>query len=252
MKFTETIARAMLVLACASAADAEVIALFDGPDDTAAHTAFFDVTNGDSWADEAGGTDFAGAYLTNVGGISVTDQNSFVRTNQTGAAAADGDTLAKSIAGGWFHSFTLTTSATETLTDVEITADYWMSRGHSAVTSNLSILNNIDGFADGSEIGTISVGGGADNVNTPITSATFALPDLGTNSSMEVRLYFWDNSAVNNRIHRVDRVLVNATVAAVPEPSALGLLALTAAGLIFRQRRRQASCPSPRQTDART
>ncbi|MEN8847177.1 MAG: PEP-CTERM sorting domain-containing protein [Akkermansiaceae bacterium] len=72
--------------------------------------------------------------------------------------------------------------------------------------------------------------------NDAITAHTFDFTDFASSSATEFRLYAWGGTNANTGV-RLDDIVLNGTVVAIPEPSSAVLLSLAGLGLLKRRRR---------------
>jgi len=167
----------------------------------------------------------AGAFSDGSGsvGISSSSDTIFTRAGATGTSATDGDTLAEAIASDSYFSFTLTADGSDLPLD-SLSLDYWVTSPSTTFDYSVYVLSNLAGFTDGNQHGVATLPAGS----IPSNAATqqyfeIDISSLGTllnGNSVEFRLYFVDNTADTNRIHRVD----NVTISAPAPPSPGGLL----------------------------
>jgi hypothetical protein len=214
----------LISVTCAFCANAQIHVTYD-----------FDDTNdlaGPSFLGlNAAGSDFtAGAFTggnTNLPpGISATSGTAFTRTFSTGATTADGNSLADAVANDAYWSFTLTASGGD-LSLVNFGFDYFATSIFG--TFSTALMSDAGGFADGSEIGIAQITSNAGDTFGFDISSLGTLPD---GDSIEFRLYQFDASTSQSRIHRLDNLVVG-----VPEPTTFALAGLGLAGLlVFRKR----------------
>ena len=107
-----------------------------------------------------------------------------------------------------------------------------LSNGNAAFVSGIDLRSSVDDYA--TSIGTVTQGVGG------FTAQSISLASLGTTTGpVTFRLYLFDNPAGTNggNDSKLDTVVVNGTVAAVPEPASLGLLGLGGVALLGRRRK---------------
>ena len=128
-----------------------------------------------------------------------------------------------------------------------MTLDYGYTRNGSfdGKTFKVYLLTSIDGFVDSADIaGSEELTVGA-NTGTPVYPIIGGSIDLSgaqfqnITTTTEFRFYLSDDTGGSDYIHRIDNVVLNGTVTAVPEPSSLALLGAGAALLAAALRRRK-------------
>jgi hypothetical protein len=163
-----------------------------------------------------------------------------VRTNATGDLAADGDTLAESIANASYVTFTLTNSSGSDYSLSSLAFDIWNENAR-ANPSFFSVfgMSNQSAFTDGNEFGsftvtdtTVGTSAGAAN---PASLNLSSLSTLTNGTAIVFRLYVADDTDINDNIYRIDNIVVNGAV--IPEPSSLLLSGLAGLVLLLRRRR---------------
>lgn len=165
----------------------------------------------------AGSFTVGNALVGSSAGIDSVTQTAFAQSSIT----PDSATLA--ISAGSYFSFTLTPEAGYALNLSALIFDtvYNGSLSSGVLTANYFVRSSLDGFST--------------NIATPIaqlyapsSSSSFTLReiDLSSNSSyqgivstIEFRIYVYDNSTSPDRIIRLDNVTLNGATPAIPEPS---------------------------------
>ena len=190
-------------------------------------------TDGATGSDITFGAFTGGASAPSVSG---TSNVVFARTNATGAATGDGDSLADAITNANYATITVTAGANDIALE-SFEFNYWFTSGFGGGDFRTYVTSDIAGFTDGNEHGFGQV---LDN-SRPNAGAQVleqidisSLGTLGSGNSVEFRIYFTDNSTASNRIHRVDDVAVIGTI--IPEPSTALLGGLAFLGLLRRHR----------------
>lgn len=226
----------------AYSASAEVVALYNFVDDGGANQATSkDLNVATNALDWTGGPWLAEDGDGNSPGISTSSNTAFGRTEDTGTATADGDTLAEAIADGSYIGFTF--DANGSSTDLNSLAfDHSFTSVFDGGSFSLAVMNSDTGFTDGDELETFTFTFADKNDSNTNVDPVGRFIDLssvaslqGVTGTTEFRFYLYDNSNSQSRINRVANVTLDGDV--VPEPTSLALLGL--GGLCMMSRRRR-------------
>jgi hypothetical protein len=160
----------------------------------------------------------------------------FVRSNVTDEAVSSTSTD--------YVTFTVTANAGYKLNLTNFTFHYsYESQGGvttPAKIATFTVRSSLDGFAAniGTPINRTVTGTGpsfATDANFSLSGATYQ----NLTGPFEIRIYFTDDSELANDVARIDNLMLNGDVVAIPEPSSLWLLAGGGLlGLAVRRRRR--------------
>jgi len=199
-------------------------------------------------------TDIAGS---GGGAASSTTGTGFFRGSDTTGT----NNLTDAIANDEYFSFTIEAPEDCNATNIEISYDWVPTDNDGNTTINYStfLLTDATGFTDADAIGSAF----NDDINNPnsnllvngvnndigelfdetqnVSGELGAGFSLSSGDTLEVRIYFNDNSAGTQRFHRLDNVVVTADLtgaAHVPEPAA-GLMLAGLFGMTVIQRRRK-------------
>lgn len=208
----------------------------------AAVVASYSFTGNTGVSTDVDGSSVAGTF-TGSAGVGFTSNNARFVVNTTGSTALGANTPP----GGSYFEFTIAPGAGQQLALETLSFNFGGSgENNGTFTANLALRSSEDGFA--SNVGSV--------VSTPVVATSTALNPTYTSGSISLtalapvtdstagltfRLYVWDNSNTSPQAVRIDDVILNATVSAIPEPSTyavvIGGLALSATAL----RRRRTS-----------
>ena len=189
--------------------------------------------------------DFAGGSRASLDTEALTTATDWVTTagdvsSLTGTAYANAsvaaDSLAASITGDDYHSFTVEANG-NTLNLENLTFNHSFTNGWPSFTFDVYVMTSATGFTDGDEIATFGFAGDGNHGPIARTVDLSGSEFQGLTSDFETRFYFVDTSTSNQRLHRLDDVKLNAVVAVVPEPSTFALAALGLLGCVLRRRR---------------
>jgi len=186
------------------------------------------------------------------GGVSGTTGTAFARSNST----TGNNTLADAITNDEYFSFTITSPADCTASNISISADWVVTDADTNATVNYSVylMTDMLAFAPGNELDSAAI----DDQNNPASNLlindanndinslfteTQTITGLGgtllAGESLEIRIYYNDNSTSATRFHRFDNIEVTADLAGVPhvpEPST-AILGLCGLAILLRRRR---------------
>ncbi len=152
-------------------------------------------------------------------------------------------TVAAAIGADDYFSFDVTITPGFTLDLNSITASHWTSTASptDSYTSNVAVYYTLNGTDFSSEAVAVKLGEQSTG-NTAVTQHTFS-ENLGGNEALTgtVRFHFvfWDPAGTNleNRVARLDDIIVDGTVTAVPESSMLSIvLSLSLIPVLCRRR----------------
>jgi len=151
--------------------------------------------------------------------------------------------ITSAIAAGDYFSFDLTITSGYTLDLNSVSASIWSSTANAAdtYTTNVAVYYTLNGTSLTSELVAVKLGEYS-SANSTSTARSFT-DNLGGNEALSgsVRFHFvfWDaaNHNLDNRVTRLDNIIVDGTLTSVPEPSALSLSALLLAFPLLRRRR---------------
>jgi len=171
-----------------------------------------------------------------------------VSSDQTGTGNGD-NSIGVAIGANEFHSFTLTPQTGNVLNLSSLTFDAAFYGGASGFNASFALRSSVDSFA--STIGSIFVAP-AQNTSTPtFGSHSIDLSGVvfqGLSSSIEFRIYIFDNTSGNGRYLGLDNVVLNGSLSAVPEPSTYAALSGGVIGLFVALRRKKPQASAPLRT----
>ena len=218
-----------LALMSASVVSADVIAQYAFNGGSAA------VTSSDA---NATGNDFLkGAGFGGNAGFSGSSQSIFVRSTETfGSSISFGN--AKNAED--YFSVTIGANAgyEMDLTSMTFRFGYSSSGGTGNVKTYLT--SELDSYASilGSKELTVPGASGVTYPGTqPVTVDLSGAQFQNLTGVTEFRFYFSDNLNNNDVIHRLDDVVLNGTVSAIPEPGTIGLISAAGVSLLYIRRR---------------
>lgn len=187
----------------------------------------------------AGGSRSTAAAGTGLDGF----VGSYAKTNSSNGVA---DSLADAISLSQYLSFTIT--PTESLNVLSLGFDFAASNNTTSVdpyVGSWGVFSSLTGFTSGDILATNSVST-PKSTGLTATWSSFSVDLSGVSSlqsvavsPIEIRLYFWDNSATSttNLVVRFDEIALTAT-SAIPEPSTYAaLFGVAALGLVLWRRR---------------
>lgn len=212
--------------ACASA-QAVTVASYDFSDGLNATTTDPALTVSAALTVGAGisGFDTTGGLFAVDGAQSGTDGVNLSSLNQA---------LGQGITENNFISFEVDIPAGETVDFTSINFNYSTI---AAFDFAFGVFSSETGFAAGDQLSGQFANGFNDFVlSGPVDLSGNADLQGLTDTSVEFRFYFAENSTSNTRIHNLDNILLEGDITSVPEPSSLGLLSLVAL-MGFRRRR---------------
>ena len=156
------------------------------------------------------------------------NNSGFYQTSRTGAIAQD-DYLSFSVGVDSSYAVGFGSLSFYTLRD---------ATGGAGAPDSYSVFTSQDGFA--TSVGT-DIGGIVATTDTTFTQHTLDLSGFANlqsvTDSTEFRVYMWTTTGIagsSQRQFRLDEVVLDGTV--IPEPAAMGLLGIAAAGLLFSRR----------------
>lgn len=176
-----------------------------------------------------------GPFTNGTGTATLTTSQMRAPTNTTGIAGPDADTLAEAIAQGTYATFTLQTNGVPT--DLSsLTFNHGFQDALVGTSATVAVLTNLTGFGAGDALASYTFAGVAGNTAPIPRSVDLTTQPLLQNltGSVEVRLYFYDNSDTGSRYTIVDDLTLNGVV---PEPAMLGVFGSAFVGLLARRRR---------------
>lgn len=218
----------------ASPASAVVVAAFDftGGSTASTDTSIYSTTSAyDARTADIAAADDPGTGFDDDSAVSSASGNAYMRAHNTPNSSSPAGT-------NFYHEFSITIDglgAGETLNLTSFDFDYFATQISGQFFTG--IYSNVVGYTGtGDKLGTTNITGNAGrSISLGLTSANAvagsSFTGLTNGEIIEFRVVFGDNVSGNQRLHRVDNIVVNGDVVAVPEPSAallggLGLLAL--------------------------
>ena len=171
------------------------------------------------------GTDTAAGLLAINGAQSGTDNTNLTSLNQA---------LGLGITEINFVSFTVGIPAGESVDFTNIDFDYSTV---AAFDFAFGVFSSVTGFAAGDQLaGQFANGFNNFTLSGPVDlSGNAALQGL-TDTSVEFRFYFAENSTSTTRIHNLDNIALEGNITSIPEPSTFGLIGLAALMGLSRRR----------------
>jgi hypothetical protein len=188
--------------------------------------------NSNSTVGELNSSALAFAYAGTDTGRS-SDQNAFVRSNATGSTQAD------ALADTSYLSFTVNAASGYQLNLSSLKFDFGGSSATgSTLESNIVVQSSVGGVGTGNPI----LHEEKKNVTGTPTSfdtgnvITLSASQFQALSSVTFQFRFYDNFDDISHVNRLDNVVLEGTVSAVPEPAALAMVSLGAGALLTRRR----------------
>ena len=174
------------------------------------------------------------SFTLNQSGISTIRGTAFMQVSAT----PEGLNTSTSDA---FHSFQLTVD--ENFWDItSISYEYQITPGFPGLSFTSALYSDRDGFTTPLALFTFNTTDGLDTNIQTVTANLTSNSDfqgLAAGESTEFRMYFADNSTRQSRFHRIHSLQINASPAAIPEPSAAVACILLAGGLATSRIRRR-------------
>jgi hypothetical protein len=180
--------------------------------------------------------------LDNGAGISATDSTYHTTVGNPAPSlrtksSTTTTTESLAVTGDDYYEFTLTPVTGFEVDLTTLTFDY-NKTGSNAHTANFFVRSSIDSFA--STIGSIATVSGT--TTTTFSNASLSLSAAqyqNLTSAVTFRIYMFDNSGGAAETDLLDNVILNGTVAVVPEPSTWAMMVLGAGLLGAAQRFRR-------------
>jgi len=162
-------------------------------------------------------------------GFSGSSNTAYARADATGGTdKTKGDTLAEAITNKAYLSMTITAGASDiTLTDIA-----WSYKGTNVTAAKeftTYLLTESKGFTAADAVGSLMLTSDAEAIANEYPGVKIL-----AGQSEEIRFYLSDKDNNNNNIHRLDKIVITATV---PEPSSAALLGLGGLALMLRRRK---------------
>lgn len=168
------------------------------------------------------------------GGVSSTTETAFNLATETTNSEAG------AISGDDYFTFTITANADTIIDFTQLTVDLGGNGAGSAPSynTNFRLRTSLDNFSAPSLLtdANITTPGGNPIVLTTFTADLSGLSNISSAAPIEFRIYNFDNTDASGRFNRVDNVILEGTVSAIPEPSNYALIVATALGTIFVRR----------------
>lgn len=240
-----------LVLSLAKFSYAAIIVGYDFDDGT--NTATFAATSSDSNVTASlfgTGSGLNDRISSNANALASTldaEGNPFGTANQHSAGSTRDDwgfgtlnSLAAVLADNQFMTFSVSANSGNELDLTSLTFRNRVNRLDRGAT-DYAVFTSVDGFTSGDEIhtGSITTINNYENVVVNLSGGSFQ--NIGSTETVEFRIYIWGGGGNNASTATLyDKVILNGSVAAVPEPSSFVMLGLATglAGLGIRRRRR--------------
>lgn len=192
------------------------------------------------------GAGLTGTTTGTTQGVSISSNPAntlYIRSSILYSALPAEKSITSAIAAADYFSFELTIASGYTLDLSSVAANLWSSTAVStdSYTTNAAVYYTLNGTDFTSEAGAVKI---SEIITSNSSSSVFTLTDnLGGNEALTgtVRFHFlfWDPANTNrdDRVTRMDNIIVNGTLTAVPEPSSTSLAALFLSLPLLRRRR---------------
>ncbi|HEV7300764.1 MAG TPA: PEP-CTERM sorting domain-containing protein [Tepidisphaeraceae bacterium] len=175
----------------------------------------------------------AGSFVTAGGGTISSGSNSAI---QTYASITSQDANA-AITNNDYFGFTVTPTVDYRMDLTNLTFES-LTRFNSGTGTDVGffVRSSVDAFA--SDIASFSQSAGIANASVQRDVQLTAAAFQGLTTATEFRIYFYEtvSSTESSDAFRVDNVVLNGTVAAVPEPASLGIAMIGGLALLARRR----------------
>jgi hypothetical protein len=185
---------------------------------------------GNSLASADAGTNWTTTDLNSGGGVPLTFAGGEGNPTAPSIGFTMGDVNDGTFLDDDYYTFTITPDPGTELDFTSLTFDFQKQSGGADV--NLRIFSSVDGFTNGSELGTGTVspqGSWVTGISADLTSLA------NQTAATEFRIYVDTSGTFGPNALNLDNIQVEGE--AIPEPSSLALLGLGLAFLIARRRR---------------
>ena len=197
-----------MLFALSASAVAQVVAEYDFAGGSAASIDVDATTSASNWTFGA----FTGGDTNPA--ISSFSETFFVRSDATGATAADGDELTEAISNDAFASFTFDASGNST--NLGTLAFDHIITDPSTFDFSVAVMSDLTGgFTAGNEISSFTINSGTGSVNQ-LVDLTGIGAMQGLTGAVEFRFYIFDTGDTNPAISRLDNIVLTTDVVLPP------------------------------------